>query len=405
MQTNLLQVKEMVSLNQRDNWTLFVCVVTHFFVHIYTIMYTALLPVFISEFHLSVFESGLLASVPLVASVSFTFPYALLTDRINPKKTIAASLLMSGFSGLALAQVKNFTVLLIPLTLIQLSSIIYHPVALAIVSELTPRQRRSRALGFHGAGGTAGVAIGPITLGFVINSFSWQFAYLIWAIPILLSTLFLLKLPELPSSDKNSPVKSEVLQPTDERNIAKKLMYPYFLLLIAMTVNGLGAQSTGTYMTTYLVSNRGLEEDTASLVYGLNSAVGIIGSLGGGYLADISGNKRWMTIAYIAGMLVSLGMWLGPLWILVVIYLVGGYFGASTMGPSTSLAAEFSNQNRRGLAYTIFMLPFSLIGAVAPIIAAGIIELYGIQALFPFAICMSLASIIFLQLLPKRKNF
>jgi len=190
----------------------------------------------------------------------------------------------------------------------------------------------------------------------------------------------------------------------NETKTAKSSMQSYFLLLLAITIQGLGAQSIGTYMTTYLVSNRGLKEDMASLLYGLNSAVGIIGALGGGYLAGYSGNKRWMTIAYVIGMMVYFGIWWGPMWILVVTYLVGGYFGASIMGPSTSLAAEFTQRNKRGSVYTIYMLPFSIIGAIAPIIAARMIELYGIQALFPFAISLTFVSIIILSLLPKEKN-
>jgi len=158
------------------DWTLFVCVVTHVFVHVYSIMYTALLPVFINEFQLSLFESGLLASIPLIVSVTFSFPYVLFADKINSKKSIALCLFMSAFSGLALTFAKDFISLVVLLTLIQLSSVIYHPLALTIVSELTPTQRRSRALGIHGAGGTAGVAIGPVTLGLVMGTYGWQAA-------------------------------------------------------------------------------------------------------------------------------------------------------------------------------------------------------------------------------------
>lgn len=58
------------------------------------------------------------------------------------------------------------------------------------------------------------------------------------------------------------------------------------------------------------------------------------------------------------------------------------------------------NRERRGLAYAVFMIPFSLVGAVSPMIAAKIIELSEISTLFPFAIYVSLASILLLQLIP-----
>jgi MFS family permease len=382
------------------NWTLFVCTSTHAFVHVFTMMHMALIPVFITELGLSIIESGLLASIPLILSVTFSLPYGLFADRVNPKKLMIVSLLLSGLSGFAVSQARDFYTLLFPLMFISLSSTIYHPPALSIVSELLPQRKRSGILGIHGAGGTSGVAIGPVTLGIVMAGFGWRFAYLVWVIPVLLSSLFLLKLPKLQASTSNEPPQTQNTLTEDEKAIAKRLRYGYIVLLLAISISGIGGQSISTYMTTYLVSNRGLTESAASLIYGFNSAVGILGSLGGGYLAASIGNKRWMIIAYLTSAIISLGIWLGPLWTLAVIYLTGGFFGSSSMGPSTSLAAEFSPKARRGLAYTFFMLPFSLIGAVAPVIAAKIIELYEIQVLFPFSICLSLIGVLVLSLLP-----
>jgi len=363
-------------------------------------MHLALIPVFMSEFGLSIFESGLLASIPLAISISFSVPYGFLTDRISPRKLIAASLLLAGFSGLVLSRADDFHTLLLPLIFIPLSSTLYHPPALSIVSELLPENQRSRALGIHGAGGTTGVAIGPITLGLVMGSSGWRFAYLIWVLPILISSLSLLMLPKAANIANHEPKQEADLRVQDEHQRPKTSILGYLVLLTAMSINGIGGQSISTYMTTYLVLNRGLTESTASLVYGLSSFVGILGSLAGGYIADIIGGKRWMTIAYLVGLIVHIGVWLGPLWALVTIYLVGGFFSGSIMGPSSSLVAEFSPRQRRGLAYTIFMVSFSFMGAIAPMIAATIIESYEINALFPLAIYLSLASASLLQLLP-----
>jgi len=386
------------------SWTLFSCTVTHVFVHVFTFMHIALIPVFMAEFGLSIFESGLLVSIPLVLSVSISLPYGLLADRIGPRKLLAGSLLLSGFSGLAIALANDFYALLLPLTLISLSSTLYHPPALSIVSELLPQNQRNKALGIHGAGGASGVAIGPITLGVLMGVLGWRITYLLWVLPIFLSILFLLKLPKastvinLNAGQKADPhVANEGGNPRTSR-------YGYGMLLVAMTINGIGGQSVSTYMTTYLVSNRGLTESIASLVYGLNALIAVLGSLTGGYLADFFGSKRWMVIAYVGGLTVLTGVYLGPLWALIVFYLIGGYFGGSTMGPSSSLVAEFSAKERRGLAYTIFMLPFSLMGAVSPVIAAKIIESYEIYALFPFAIALSMVSVFFLELIPGEKT-
>ncbi len=381
-------------------WTLSVYTVTHVFVHVFTFMHIALIPVFMTEFSLSIFESGLLASIPLVFSVAISLPYGLIADKISPRKLIAVSLLLSGMSGLALTQAKDFFTLVLPLTLVSLSSTLYHPPALSIVSELLPQYRRNRALGIHGAGGASGVAIGPITLGLSMVIAGWRFAYLIWVLPILFSLVSLLKIPKSSTvANQEEAQEPNSDGPTEHRRTSLSTR-SYLILLVAMTINGIGGQAVSTFMTKYLVSIRGLTESTASLLYGFSLLIAVLGSLSGGYLAEMVSSKKWMIIAYLSGLAINAGIYLGSLWVLVIFYLAGGFFGGSTMGPSTSLVADFSARERRGLAYTVFMLPFSLMGAVSPVIAAKIIESYEIYALFPFAICLSFVSVLLLMLLP-----
>ena len=86
-------------LIRHTRWVFFICSVTHAFIHVFTLMHTALIPVFTKEFNLLIFEAGLLVSIPQVLSISVSLPYGVITDRIDPRKLIALSLLISGFSG------------------------------------------------------------------------------------------------------------------------------------------------------------------------------------------------------------------------------------------------------------------------------------------------------------------
>jgi len=386
-------------LIRHTQWLFFVCSVTHVFIHVFTLMHTALIPVFMKEFNLSIFEAGLLVSIPQVLSISVSLPYGVVTDRIDPRKLIALSLLISGFSGLAVSQAGSFLTLLLPLSFIPLSSTIYHPPALTIVSELFSEDRRSRAFGIHAAGGTTGVAIGPITLGLILERFGWRFSYLIWCIPVILSTLLLFSLPSIKPAESGERASEEDRGVMEEnKDLSSKMIKRGFsLLLLAMGINSIGQQALSAYMTTYLVSIRRLSESAASMLYGLSPFVGILGSLIGGYLGDRLGSKRWISSAYTGRIFVYAGIWLGPLWMLVPVYLTGGFFGGSTMGPLTSLVARFSPKRRRGLAYTIFLLFPSLMGSVSPLIAANLIEFYGVAGLFPFAILLTLISILLFQ--------
>lgn len=137
----------------------------------------------------------------------------------------------------------------------------------------------------------------------------------------------------------------------------------YLLLLIAMAINSIGQQALSTYMTTYLVFIRRLSESSASLLFGLNPFIGMLGSLAGGYFSSKLGGKRWLSIAYVSRIFIYSGIWLSPLWMLVPIYLLGGFFGGSALPASTTLVASYTPERRRGLAYTVFMLLPSLVGS------------------------------------------
>ena len=240
-----------------------------------------------------------------------------------------------------------------------------------------------------------------------MERFGWRFSYLIWCVPALLSILLLFSLPKIkPAAHKEEAAKEDRdVEEGQRKNSGSKMIKRGFsLLLLAMGVNSIGQQALSAYMTTYLVSERSLSESAASLLYGMSPFIGILGSLVGGYMGDRLGNKRWMQAAYTGRILVYTGIWLGPLWTLVAVYLTGGFFQGSTLGPLTSLVAKFSPRRRRGLAYTIFLLFPSLMGSVSPLIAAKLIEFYGLTGLFPFAISLTMMSILLFQSLPEGRR-
>ena len=139
-----------------SQWLLLVCTATHVFVHVFTMMHVALIPVFTKELELSIYEAGLLVFIPQLISILISLPYGFIIDRIDPRKLIALSLLIVGFSGLFASQSWNFITLLASISFIPLSSSIYHPPALKMISETFSGNRRSKALGIHGLAGQWG---------------------------------------------------------------------------------------------------------------------------------------------------------------------------------------------------------------------------------------------------------
>ena len=179
-----------------------------------------------------------------------------------------------------------------------------------------------------------------------------------------------------------------------------------FLILLAVVgVREVGTTGSQTFMTTYFVEARGLSEATASFIFGLGPFVGIVGSVGGGYLCERIGAKNafnWVTLAG-AVSLFALSL-MSQLHLLVIIYVLYSFFGSAVWSPINTIVANVTPVTERGLGYSVYFFIEGLLASVTPTLAAGIIELTDVWFIFPLSVMFLIASVVVLQFLayPKR---
>jgi MFS family permease len=103
----------------------------------------------------------------------------------------------------------------------------------------------------------------------------------------------------------------------------------------------------------------------------------------GGFFADKIGEKKWTTInVAICTIFYSLA-WLSPGTIFFTVLFIGyGFFSLLSMASNSSLTAKLSPPRQRGLGFALYFLPGSIMGAVAPLIAAFIANTWGIFPVF-----------------------
>jgi len=75
------------------------------------------------------------------------------------------------------------------------------------------------------------------------------------------------------------------------------------------------------------------------------------------------------------------------------LYLISGFFNFLGMAANSSIVAKLSPSSQRGLGYALFFLPGSLMGAVAPVIAAFIGEVFGLSSIFYASIAVYAAGL------------
>lgn len=326
--------------------------VTHMFIEIYFLMQIALIPVLTREFQLGIVEVSLVVTVPSFVALLMNVPSGFLADRFSTNHLLFASMLIEGLSALLISQTRDFWMLVFGVSLMKIASPVYHISGLSQISRFVKLEGMGKSIGFHNALGSLGSAAGVVSLAIFLSTIGWRWSYLFWVVPILLWGLILLFSPQL-----KGEVKVKVGNKEHGR-LAKfsfVLSAPLLIFLFTFGVRQIGAQGVSTFMTTYLVSTRGLSESVASLIFGLGPFMGILGSLSGGYLTEKTGAKKALSWA-ILGCVISLSIFsfVAQVTFLILIYVVYAFFSNSLWSPMNTIVAAVTPESERGLSYSIY---------------------------------------------------
>jgi MFS family permease len=357
--------------------------ITHVLVHVFTRIHPALFPLLRTEFSLSFQQLGVIASIPRLFGSLLSLPSGLLSDRFGSKLMILVSLFVSCLGILIASQTHNYATLILAISLVSINITIYHPASYRLITRLQA-QERLKALGIHEACGTLGVAIGPISVSVLIGvlALNWRQVYFFWLVPVLLGIIAVLKI----RSESRVDGKEDTLNESNT-SIGSLFTVNLTLFLIFVGVRMVASQMVEIFIPIYLVDEKGISSVLASFIYGIGSAVRVVGAPVGGLLASRFGTKRWL--------LVALSLTYGSLGLavaipnnvaFVVFYIAYSFCSTLSMTANSAIMAQLSPTQRRGLGYALFFLPGSLVGAVAPLISASIADTFGMTSIFVVAL-------------------
>ncbi len=366
-------------------------------IHVYTNLPLALLPILISEYELSIFIASFAVAIPRVFSLLFSVPSGLVADRLSHTKLISVSLALEALAASLVVVAPTLELIILGFSLAALASTLYHPPALSTTSNISTADYLSRGLGFHGASGTFGIALGPITLGLVLNRFEWRYSYLIWIAPILATavTAFFARMYE-PQQERQHEARVKSLI-TPLRDVVSVVFLSFLMLMLFL---GAAGGTISTYLTTFLTKSKGLDAGLASIIFGLNPLIGLTSVILGGYLGDKLGLKKSLTViistasAALFCMYISMSTFQTALF-----YVVYGFFNIMAMPITTSLVARIIPEKSRGTAFSIQFIPESVIGIVMPIVLGIAINLLDIWIIFPTAIAFYIIALVITQIL------
>ncbi|MBS7637362.1 MFS transporter [Candidatus Bathyarchaeota archaeon] len=378
------------------SYGLIVMTVTHTLTHVFQRIHLALFPTIRREFDLSLQQLGVIAAIPFLCQALLGIPTGLLSDRFGSKRMIIVSFTLAILGSLLASQTINPEMLTVAVSLVYINTVMYHPASYSFTTRMFAPRDRSKALGIHGAGGTLGMALGPISVSILMGifAFGWRQVYLFWAFPILLGLVAVLRLRSEPTGDLKED--GEIGGKVEECSILTSSM---ILFLFYTGLRNMAAQMIEVFLPIYLVENRGLGETLASLVFGSSSLLGLVAAPIGGAVASRLGEKRWL--------MASLGMaylCLGAAVIspgvagFVILYLAYGFCNTLGMAANSAIVASLSPSRRRGLGYSLFFLPGEVMGVVAPVIAAYIASGFGLTSIFIIGLAIYLGGLAVLKM-------
>ncbi|MBD3171737.1 MFS transporter [Candidatus Bathyarchaeota archaeon] len=378
------------------NMGIMAMVVTHALVHAAGGMRSTIMPEIKEDFLLNNFQIGVISAVPPLSQAIFSIPAGWISDRFGAKKVIAGSILMAATGALIAGFSITPWMYVVSAVLLTLTSTFYHPPAHSYSARSASPDDRSKAMGFLNAGGTFGIAIGPLSVSVLIGlGLAWRQTYQFWVIPIILGLVLLYLVKTDPSAERNAvPDEGAEIDPDEPTSL---LTQEFLLYIASRGVRMFGSWMVSPFLSIYLTEARGWSVVQVGLMLGVSGVLGLVASPLGGFLASRLGEKRWVILSLgIATTFFLAAFFVPGVYPFMAMYLFYRLFGIMAMPGQASITARLSPPSQIGMGYALTFMPSSVTGVVAPMVGAWIADYYGYLPIFIVAAgIMYLAVILF----------
>ncbi len=369
------------------SYGLVVMTVTHILTHLPSGVHTAIFSKLRDEFDLNLQQLGLMAAIPSLSSALLAIPVGLLSDRIGPKKMLLMSLVFTVAGGVIAGTASAPWMIVVAVSLIYMNTAIYHPASYAATAKMFNPQDRPKAMGLHGAGGTLGHAMGPLSVSLLIGILAWQWrqVYLFLAAPMILGIIMVLRLP----------ADEEVKKVEKKETKGEKFLTTSLLMFLAYQATRMISSSMiNTFLVLYLQDVRGMSLTVSTFLQSTNTLTGLIAAPIGGYLASRIGDKQWLETSLLGAFtILALAFQIQNNSLFMALYVLYGVGNTLGMAGRSSIMAKLTPSGQRGLGFALFFLPGSIIGSIAPFVAGYIADMMGFQTIFNVAVIVNFVAL------------
>jgi MFS family permease len=252
----------------------------------------SVLPLIKAEWEVSDKMLGILNSAFIITYMLFSPVFGWLGDKIVRKWIAAAGVAVWSVATALSAIARSFLQLFGLRMILGVGESSYSTVAPTMISDLYPKEDRSRMIAIFYVAMPVGYALGYMIGGAVGTSFGWRAAFLVVGLPGLLMALPMFFVPE-PKRGGSENVSVEELDEYLKTSIPIRRYLSlvrnksYVCNTVAMILMTFVTGAFALWGPTYFHRMRGFELDRANYYFGTATLLaGIIGTLFGGWLAD-----------------------------------------------------------------------------------------------------------------------
>jgi len=251
-----------------------------------------MLPLIKEEWGLSDKALGLLGASFAITYMLASPVFGWLGDRYVRKWLAGAGVAVWSVSTAAAALARSFAHLFGLRMILGVGEASYATVAPTIITDLYPRESRSRMLAFFYVAIPVGYALGYILGGALGIRFGWRIAFLMVGLPGLLmafSILFIKEPVRGQSEDVDEAELKEYLSTSLPFKAYLELIRnrSYVYDTIAMILMTFATGALAVWMPTYFYRIRGIELEQADKYFGITLLIaGVLGTFFGGWIAD-----------------------------------------------------------------------------------------------------------------------
>lgn len=401
------------------HYALFMLATIYVFNYIDRLVISILIEPIKLEFGISDTQVGLLSGVAFALFYTvFGFPAGRLSDRIGRKPVIAlACIAWSGMTMLC-GLATSFAMLLLFRIGVAVGEAGGTAPSVAMVSDLYPPEKRSRALSVFLMGPSLGAVFGLGLGGWIAQIYGWRTAFLVIGAPGALLGLLLWFSVRSPTAPAQAVAASRRAQESWRATLLQLLATPPFLLIVAAgTLAAVMGYAIGTWNPSFLIRSHGLTMQQAGLLVGLGGGISAtLGTLLCGSVTDrmVARDPAWQLVVPMIGCLLSVPLGLAfylwptgiafqlgslPVPTAFLFYLAFSFTATWWSVPCFGAISHLFPADRLAQATAIFVMSMTLLGVgLGPIIVGSLSDFLN-PRLGQEALRYALASSVLLYLL------